>query len=246
MASFEIVTFPVGALQCNCSIIFHAASKSTVIVDPGDDTEMIFDCLKGSGFPVKALWHTHAHLDHIGATKGIFEKCATWNATLDAPAPRVFLYQDDMWLYQNVPVQAAAIGLNSFDVMQPSDLLVKQSTILLPDTLPELISFKTPGHTPGSACMRIEGDCDFQAPQEYFQSKAYTGAKALFSGDTLFRRSIGRTDLWGGNQQQIEISIRKHLYTLPEEYLVIPGHGAFTTLEEEKKKNAFVPELKSK
>ncbi len=197
---------------------------------------MIFDCIKSTSCQVKALWHTHAHLDHIGGTKALFEKCVAWNLKLDAPAPQVFLYQDDMWLYQNVPIQAAMIGLNSFDVMQPTDLLVRQTTIVMP----ELISFKTPGHTPGSACLRIESDCDFQAPTEFFQSKARAGMKALFSGDTLFRRGVGRTDLWGGSFEQLQKSIQKHLYTLAEEYLVIPGHGAFTTLEEEKAKNQFV------
>lgn len=226
----------MGLLQCNCSIIFDSETKSAVVVDPGDEAKMIFDCIKASDCKVIALWHTHAHLDHIGGTKELLESCTKWNLEKNAPAPRVFLYQEDMWLYQNVGVQAQMIGLNAFDVAQPTDLLMKQTNVII---LPELISFKTPGHTPGSACLRVEGTCDFQAPKEFFQSKMSEG-KALFSGDTLFRRSVGRTDLWGGSFEQLESSIQKSLYTLPDEYLIIPGHGAFTTIEEEKKKNPFV------
>jgi glyoxylase-like metal-dependent hydrolase (beta-lactamase superfamily II) len=236
MANFEIVTFPVGALQCNCSILFHSPTRSAVVVDPGDDAETIFDCLKAYEYPVKALWHTHAHLDHIGATKKLFEKCEVWNKRKDQPAPKVYLYQDDLWLYKNVSTQCQLLGFDPFEVMAPTDLLVRKTTI----ELPELISFKTPGHTPGSACMCVEDVCDFQAPQEFFQSKALPGMKALFTGDTLFRRSIGRTDLWGGSMPEIEKSIQNLLYTLPDDYLVIPGHGPFTTLGEEAEKNSFV------
>jgi hydroxyacylglutathione hydrolase len=235
MASFEIVTFPVGVFQCNCSIIFHNESKSAVVVDPGDDADAIYDCIKASDCRVKALWHTHAHIDHIGATKKILEACTAWNFKKDAPAPRVYLYREDMWLYQNVNIQAAMLGLGTFEVPQPTDLLAREATI----EFPELISFKTPGHTPGSACLKIESDCDFQAPKEFFQSKGQ-GMKALFSGDTLFRRSVGRTDLWGGSFEQLQSSILKSIYTLPDDYLIIPGHGPFTTIEEEKKKNPFV------
>jgi glyoxylase-like metal-dependent hydrolase (beta-lactamase superfamily II) len=238
MARFEIVTFPVGVLQCNCSILFDSETQAAVVVDPGDEAKMIFDCIKASTYVVKGIWHTHAHLDHIGATKELLELCTEWNLKKEAPAPRVFLYQEDMWLYQNVNIQAQMIGLNSFDVAQPTDLLVRQSTIIIP----ELISFKTPGHTPGSACLKVEGECDFQAPKEFFQAKM-TDGKALFTGDTLFRRSVGRTDLWGGSFEQLQNSIQKHIYTLPDDYLIIPGHGAFTTIEEERKKNPFVKPL---
>jgi hydroxyacylglutathione hydrolase len=236
MAAFEIVSFPVGVLQCNCSLLFHSPSRRAIVVDPGDDAKTIFDCLKAYDFPVVALWHTHAHLDHIGATKTFYEMAEAWNKNKGHAPPKIYLYQDDMWLYKNVNIQAALTGLHSFDVIQPTDLLVRQTTI----EMPELISFKTPGHTPGSACMRVEAECDFQAPKEFFQTKASPNMKALFTGDTLFRRSIGRTDLWGGSLVEIEKSIRKSIYTLPDDYLVIPGHGAFTSVGEEKQKNPFV------
>lgn len=205
------------------------------MVDPGDESKMIFDCIKASGFAVKAIWHTHAHLDHIGATKELVDLTVSWNKSKDTPAPRIFLYQEDMWLYQNVPIQAQMIGLKSFDVLQPTDLLVRQSTVILP----ELISFKTPGHTPGSACLKVEDTCSFEAPKEFLIPKRKE-AKALFTGDTLFRRSVGRTDLWGGSFETLEQSIRKSIYSLEDDYLLIPGHGAFTTIDEEKAKNPFV------
>ncbi|MEZ4814840.1 MAG: MBL fold metallo-hydrolase [Bdellovibrionota bacterium] len=234
---YEIVTFPVGVLQCNCSIIFHSETRSAIVVDPGDEVKMIFDCIKASDSVVKALWHTHAHLDHIGATKELLELATAWNLKKDAPAPQIFLYKDDLWLYQNVGMQAQLIGMKSFEVCQPTDLLTKQSTIVFPD----ITSFKTPGHTPGSACLKVDAECEFEAPKEYFQSKVRSG-KALFTGDTLFRRGVGRTDLWGGSFELLEQSIRKSIYTLPDEYLVIPGHGAFTTIGEEMNKNPFVKE----
>ena len=237
MADFEIVSFPVGVLQCNCSVVFHPASKRTIVIDPGDESKKIVTAIQSQNFPVVALWHTHAHLDHIGATRELFENCVAWNEKLGAAAPKIYLYQDDLWLYKNVAIQASLTGLKSFEVLRPTDLLVKETAI----EMPELISFKTPGHTPGSACLRVEGSCDVHAPEEFLLPAKKP--KTLFTGDTLFRRSVGRTDLWGGSFPEIERSIRKSIYTLPDDYLVIPGHGAFTTIAEEIEKNAFVKGL---
>ena len=226
MASFEIVTFPVGILQCNCSIVLHPSTKTAVVVDPGDDVEQILGIIKSHNIVVKALWHTHAHLDHIGATATLWNECKSINEKNGAAAPQIFLYKEDSWLYNNVPIQASLIGMNSFDVVQPTDLLTGKTKIVFD----EMESFLSPGHTPGSACLKINSDCDFEAPQEFLIPRNLSGRKVLFTGDTLFRRSIGRTDLWGGSFPTIEKSIQNKIYTLDDDLLVIPGHGPFTTI----------------
>lgn len=236
MSGFQIITFPVGVLQCNCSVLFRPDTRDCVVVDPGDEALYTLELIRAHGLSVKALWHTHAHIDHIGGTATLWNQCKKINEEKGIAAPKIYLYKEDLWLYNNVNIQASMIGLSTFDVIAPTDLLSGNAQIYFP----EAESFLTPGHTPGSACLKIESLCDFEAPPEFFSSKRAPTAKALFSGDTLFRRSVGRTDLWGGNFETLDKSIRNKLYTLKDEYLVIPGHGAFTTLEEEKEKNPFV------
>ncbi len=226
----------MGVLQCNCSVVFNTKTLECVVVDPGEEASYIIELVKAHQLKVKALWHTHAHLDHIGGTATLWNHCKKLNLENNSEAPKIFLYKEDLWLYNNVGIQASMIGLNSFDVIAPTDLLSGNTQIVFK----EAESFLTPGHTPGSACLKIDALCDFEAPQEFFSTKKAPTTKALFTGDTLFRRGIGRTDLWGGSFETIEKSIRNKIYTLKDEYLVIPGHGPFTTLEEEREKNPFV------
>jgi glyoxylase-like metal-dependent hydrolase (beta-lactamase superfamily II) len=204
-------SFPVGPLQCNCTILGDPATKKALVVDPGDDAADILRRLRTLGLQAVGLVHTHAHFDHVGATRKVAE----------ATKASIALHQEDLFLYENLEMQGSLFGFTFDDVLPVSRFIANGDTIAAGGIEVEVVH--TPGHTPGSVCFRLGG-----------------AHPILFSGDTLFQRSIGRTDLWGGDPRAIERSIKSRLYTLPEETLVVPGHGPETTIGEEKRLNAFV------
>jgi hydroxyacylglutathione hydrolase len=206
-----VETFPVGPLQCNCTILADPASREAVVIDPGDEPERILRALEAAKLTPVALLHTHAHLDHITGSRAVRE----------ATGAPIRLHAADRPLYDALPEQAAYFGLRADAPLPPDAGLDDASTIAFgPYALRVL---HTPGHTPGSTCFLLEGDTPM-----------------LFSGDTLFRRSIGRTDLWGGDTDAILASIRGRLFTLPGDVPVVCGHGPDTSIDEEKRLNPFV------
>ncbi len=237
MKSYEIEVFPVGLFQCNCSIIFDFQSKQALIVDPGDESENILKRIKSHDVSIYGLWHTHAHLDHIGATKTILEECTKINATTGKAAPRIFLHPEDSWLYNNVSIQSKMLGLATFEVPKSFEN-IKEGQVY--EGFEGLVAAHTPGHTPGSCCLKINVNSELWIPKEFGVGRDGPQPKVLISGDTLFRRSIGRTDLWGGNFETIINSIKKKILTLDPETIVIPGHGPLTILEQEASKNPFL------
>jgi glyoxylase-like metal-dependent hydrolase (beta-lactamase superfamily II) len=136
----------------------------------------------------------------------------------------IVLHKDDRWLYDNLALQTTTFGLPSVPPAPPPtrELDSDQS---LGFGQREAHAIHTPGHTPGSTCFFVE------APGE---------TPIVFAGDTLFRGSIGRTDLWGGSTPQIQSSIRERLFTLPDDTIVVAGHGPDTTIGAEKEGNPFV------
>jgi glyoxylase-like metal-dependent hydrolase (beta-lactamase superfamily II) len=207
-----IETFPTGPLGCNCSLIIDPASKKAVVVDPGGDFDVIRDRLERAGASVTAIVHTHTHIDHVGATAPL----QRWSS---APAR---IHEADRFLYQLLPVQAALIGCPLPELCEVEGDLVDGADVAAGAAHLEVLH--TPGHTPGSVC---------------FVLKTPDGSVA-FAGDTLFRRSIGRTDLWGGDHDAILRSIRGRLFALDESTRVVTGHGPDTTIGEERRKNPFV------
>jgi hydroxyacylglutathione hydrolase len=205
-----IETFPVGPLQCNCSIVVDESSREAVVVDPGDEPERILDALSAAGVRPVALLHTHAHLDHITGTGQVAE----------ATGAPIRLHPADRQLYEALPEQAALFGLKA-GKPRPLDAPLSHGEVIRFGRS-SLRAIHTPGHTPGSMCFVLEGD-----------------EPLLFSGDTLFRRSIGRTDLRGGDTDAILSSIRERLFVLPGDTRVICGHGPDTAIEEEKSLNPF-------
>ena len=212
MGLYLIETFPVGPLQCNCAIVADPTTREAVVIDPGDEPDRILEALAGAGLRAVALIHTHAHFDHAGSS-------ALIKRITGAP---ILMHAGDRPLYQNLTVQGQTFGL-TLDAPGIID-----RTLAGGDRVAcgkgELQVIHTPGHTPGSLCFRMPGE----------------NGDVLFSGDTLFRRSIGRTDLWGGSTPQILESIRDRLLTLPGGLRVIPGHGDETTIADEGKRNPFV------
>jgi hydroxyacylglutathione hydrolase len=208
----HIETFPAGPLGCNCSILVDPQSKQAIVVDPGGDFDDIQRRLKKHGATVIAIVHTHTHVDHVGATAELQE----WSG---APAK---IHEADRFLYELLPVQASFIGAETPAVCDIEGSLA--DGLVLSAGGIEMAVLHTPGHTPGS--------CTFVAK--------HGGTQVAFAGDTLFRRSIGRTDLWGGDSSLIQKSIKNKLFTLDESTKVVTGHGPATTIGEERGMNPFV------
>lgn len=201
---------PVGMLQCNCSIFGDELSREAMVVDPGDNIDEILQILARHGLRVKTIVITHAHIDHIGGAAKL--KRAT-----GAP---VYMNENDAALRDQLDVQAAWLGMEAPERTE-IDTAAREGDVLRVGAT-DFHVIHTPGHTQGSISLWIPAE------------------NKLVAGDTLFRDSIGRTDLPGGNGRQIVQSIRAKLFKLPEDAVVIPGHGDATTIGHEKQFNPFV------
>lgn len=200
----------VGPLRCNCSIIGDENTREAMVIDPGDDVEDVLAIVRKHNLQVKQIVVTHAHIDHVGGAMKL-------RAATGAP---ILLNQNDYALLKMLGVQATWIG-----VADPGNVEIDRSV-----TTGEKISagqhtaeiLHTPGHTEGSICL-------------YFPIE-----KTLIAGDTLFAGSIGRTDLPGGSTQKIMRSLHDTVLALPDDTIVIPGHGEMTTIGDERESNPFL------
>jgi hydroxyacylglutathione hydrolase len=203
-------TFPVGPLQCNCTILGDEATSEAIVIDPGDEIHRIQKRLDERGLKLRQILVTHAHIDHVGGALKL-------KRLTGAP---IFLNENDLPLLQMMDDQAAWIGVPTPEVALPDESLIDGQSVGLAGYPAEVIH--TPGHTQGSVCL-------------YFAP-----LKMVAAGDTLFSGSIGRTDLPGGNSEQIIESIHSRLLKLPDTTKVIPGHGPSTTIGIERKANPFL------
>jgi glyoxylase-like metal-dependent hydrolase (beta-lactamase superfamily II) len=201
---------PVGLLQCNCSIFGDEQTREAIVIDPGDNIDAILEILARHGLKVKAIVITHAHIDHIGGA-------AKLKAATGAP---VHMNASDQDLYDHLDVQAAWLQMKTPERTSIDTEAREGDSLELGGSTFHVLH--TPGHTQGSISLWI--------PME----------NKLIAGDTLFRDSIGRTDLPGGDGPQILKSIRDKLLQLPEDAVVVPGHGANTTIGREKERNPFL------
>ena len=206
-----IETFPVGPIQCNCTILGDETTGEAIVIDPGDDPETILTRLAKHGLKAKQIVCTHTHIDHVGGIYELQERVGT-------PAA---IHKADLFLFEKLDVQAQWCGMpepkrGAIDhFVADGDAVACQGV--------EMGVIHTPGHTPGSTTFLLKGDRNI-----------------LFTGDTLFMQSIGRTDLWGGSYQEILRSIEKKLMTFDDDTLVIAGHGQSTTIGHERHYNPFL------
>lgn len=205
---------PVGMLACNCSVFGDEQTREGIVIDPGDDISRIQEIIRRHGLRITMIVVTHAHIDHVGGAHQLKE----------ATGAMVCMSANDIPLYDHLDMQAAWLGVRT-PPRTKIDAPARDGELLRFGEAPDIIVLDTPGHTPGSISLWI--------PSE----------KKLLSGDTLFRDSIGRTDLPGGDGRQILRSIRDKLFPLPEDTQVFPGHGETTTLGREKELNYFLQGL---
>jgi glyoxylase-like metal-dependent hydrolase (beta-lactamase superfamily II) len=201
---------PVGMLECNCSIFGDEQSREAMVIDPGDNIDQVLKILAKHALTVKAIVITHAHIDHIGGA-------AKLKAATGAP---VYMNSSDQELYDHLDEQASWLRMETPERTSIDTEARDGDTLKLGDAVFHVLH--TPGHTQGSISLWI--------PTE----------NKVIAGDTLFRGSIGRTDLPGGDGRQILKSIDDKLMRLPEDTVVVPGHGANTTIGREKEKNPFL------
>ena len=200
----------IGPIATNCFIAADESCGDCVVVDPGSDAPEIIERISSKGWRLRAIWLTHAHFDHFGAVASIMEK---------NPELPLGLHSLDLPLYRTgggakswgIPMDCSHEPTTWWDHANKLQIGHLQFDIMF-----------VPGHSPGHVA--------------FFEPKSGT----LFGGDVLFKQSIGRTDLPGGNHDELINSIRAHFLPLPEETIVYSGHGEDTTIGSEKRTNPFL------
>jgi glyoxylase-like metal-dependent hydrolase (beta-lactamase superfamily II) len=198
----------------NTYILWDEHSKECAIIDPGcfdsEEKEALSDFIDSKKMVVKYLLNTHCHIDHVFGNKFVKD---TFN-------PQYYAPQEDLFLLEMMEEQASSFGLPFEQSPKPDFVLNKSSEISLGNFL--LTVLETPGHSPGEVCLYSEE------------------SKLCITGDVLFHGSIGRTDLWGGNYEQLISSIKEKLFTLPDEVTIYPGHESESTIGFERINNPFL------
>ena len=203
----------VGPLQCNCSILGDETSHEAIVVDPGDNINRIVATLARHQLTLKQIVVTHAHIDHIAGAQQL-------KRLTGAP---ILYNQLDLPLVAMMEVQAGWIGIPTPEVAPPDADLADNLIVTIVGLSATVLH--TPGHTQGSSCLYL--------PEQ----------KLLIAGDTLFAGSVGRTDLPGGNTDQLIHSIHNRLLPLPDDVAVLPGHGLPTTIGKERENNLYLQSI---
>ncbi|MGC2130681.1 MAG: MBL fold metallo-hydrolase [Candidatus Aquilonibacter sp.] len=208
-----VETFPVGLLACNATIVGDEETRDAIVVDGGDGVDDVLKRLKQLGLRARYLVHTHAHFDHIADVGRLRE----------GTRALALLHHDDLPIYHDQPRLVRLFGLPSIPAVVPLDGDLEDGLRMSIGKVTCDV-LHTPGHTPGSVCFAVEGG----------------GATRLLTGDTLFAGAIGRWDLGGTSMEDIVASIQRKLMDYPDATPVVPGHGSFTTIGEERANNPYL------
>jgi glyoxylase-like metal-dependent hydrolase (beta-lactamase superfamily II) len=209
----RVTRLVLGPLETNCWVVSDDAGGPAIVIDPAQDLDRIVDEIGER--EVAAVVLTHGHFDHLGAV----------TALLEATRARLLVHRDDAaGITSAEGTGGAAFGFSA--TSPPADRLLADGDVVDAGDL-RLDVLHTPGHTPGGICL-FGAAGEGEAPQ-------------LFSGDTLFAGSVGRTDFPGGDGRALALSIAEKLAPLPAETVVHPGHGPDTTIGRERRLNPFFP-----
>ena len=209
-----IETRAVPPFQKNGYVVACETTRAAVVIDPGDEVDMLLDIVNAQSLSVQSILLTHAHVDHVTGVRRAKQ-------ALQVP---VYLHPDDQFLYDAAPQQAAFFGLHC-DALPAIDRYYDLATTLA-FGLYEIEVHHTPGHCPGGVCLAI--------------GRKASKKEDLFVGDTLFAGSIGRTDLPGGDHPTLIRSITQVLFAFGDAAHVYSGHGPQTTIGQERRTNPFL------
>ena len=202
---------PVTAFAQNTCLVWDDATQEAVFTDPGGEVDRLLQAVVDAGVTLRAVWLTHAHIDHAGAAAEVAQR---------AGVPIIGPHPGDQFWIDALPQQAQMFGFPPAKTFTPDRWLADGDTVSLGETAFEV--FHTPGHTPGHVV--------------FFHRQA----RFAQVGDVLFQGSIGRTDFPKGDYNQLISSITGKLWPLGEDVSFVPGHGPMSTFGQERKTNPFV------
>ncbi len=210
---FRVVVIPVTPFQQNCSLVFHTKTKVGAVVDPGGDVALIRDAIRKTGLAINVIILTHGHIDHAGGATELKEVLGV---------PVIGPHKADKFLLESLPQSGARFGILTARAVEPDQWTTEGDEIEIGGHDFKVI--EAPGHSPGSVV--------------YFCEKA----RFALMGDVLFRGSIGRTDIPGGNHVQLLSSIREKVLPLGDDVIFLPGHGEASRIGDERLGNPFLQE----
>ena len=208
MMNIEVLV--VGPIETNCYIVSDPDTKEAVIIDAGDDADLILRYIENHGLKVKYLLNTHGHFDHMQANDAVRDKTG---------AP-LGIHADDVELLLHPEKVSGGMFMQVKSCREPEKILHNGDILFFGACQLQVIY--TPGHSRGGCC--------FYAAKE----------KVCFTGDTLFRGSVGRTDLYGGNMANLRKSVNERLAVLPDDVTIYPGHGPESDMAFERRANPYL------
>ena len=208
----NIINCPGGILMTNCYIIYKKDGKEAIVIDPGGGGKNILEIIKKADLELAGIFLTHGHFDHIAADNDIKKECKV----------KTYIGMDEKDIVSDMSMNCSDKFGRWGATIEGDEFLQDNELVNIADL--EFKVIKTPGHTKGSVCF-------------YFEKE-----KVLFSGDTLFRESVGRTDFPTGDIKELTNSIRDRLKILEDDVVVYPGHGDSTTIGYERKNNIYFSE----